>query len=95
MAESVPVINVYPIGSIGEQSEWEIRENETARAYDGVRPCPHAINFRTEPAYTPRPNLVPPMTTRWEVPRTIVVYTQGHNDYTSVCADCVLEALRP
>ena len=82
------------MGSIGEQNDWSICFDQTVDDHWGIKPCPHAVNYRNELDYQPTPHSNPPSrVNRWRVPRVIVCNTQSGYDHTAICADCVLEAL--
>lgn len=74
----------FPLGGIGEENEFFVRFDVQADSRFGAEPCKHALGLTGEKNER-----------TWTLRRTVVSATQGGNDETEICADCILEALTP
>jgi hypothetical protein len=73
----------FPVGGLGEFSSWTLEYNAFGGNVFGEGPCKHAYDISTEGCAGPS----------WRVPRAASALTQCGYDGTSICVDCILEAV--
>lgn len=73
-----------------DDGDWEIVANARGSG-PCAGSCKHCRDFKEEVRVPGTPNEYTVMT--WEVPRSVVAWNQGGYDCTSICLDCILEAM--
>lgn len=81
---------VVPLGDMGEGYAWEIRFNQTI-TYGG-EPCMHCHGDHRK--RNKRHDGSVYYVREWICPRTVVSFNEGSHNFTEVCLDCILAAVK-
>ena len=82
----------FELGEFVEGYPWEILENQEFELGGGVQMCKHCYGLHEVTEHF----IGPPLTyQKFKVPVVVQAWNEGHNNATSVCLACILEAAFP